>query len=99
MRRCVVVIIGRFRMVILGFWVVVGRLWMVIRRFMMRCWVVVRLVVGCWVFGWPSIALTTFAVNSPRMITSAQVFIENCAISAVKGVLFAVRVAKMVNLQ
>jgi len=71
-----VMVVGRFRMMILGFWMVilgfrmmVSRLWMVmISRFMMRCSMVRtirRLMMRCR-FGWvgSSIAFATFAINS-----------------------------------
>ena len=52
-----------------------------------------------WVGWWASITLPTFAINSSRMVTGSEIFIENCSVATMKGVLFAIGMAVMINLE
>jgi len=47
---------------------------------------------------WASITLPTFAINSSRMVTGSEIFIENCSVATVKGVLFSISMTIVVNL-
>jgi len=49
-------------------------------------------------FGGSGITFSTLAIHSSGMVTSSQIFIENSPIATVKGVLFAISMAVMVNL-
>ena len=64
----------------------------------MRFWVMIGRLRGV-VFGWASIALSTFAVDCSGMVTSAKIFIEDCSIWTVEGVLLSISMAVVVNLQ
>jgi hypothetical protein len=77
----------RFGFVVRGFRMVVRWFGVMISRFM----------VGR--FRRSSISFASLTMNSSSMVTSAQVLIENRAIAAVKSVLFAISMAKMINLE
>lgn len=47
---------------------------------------------------WASITLPTFAINSSRMVTGSEIFIENCSVATMKGVLFSISMTVVVNL-
>lgn len=49
-------------------------------------------------FGGSSITFTALAIHSSGMVTGSQIFVENCSIATMKGVLFAIGMAVMVNL-
>lgn len=63
----------------------------------MRFWVMIGRLRGV-VFGWASIALSTFAVDCSGMVTSAKIFIEDCSIWTVEGVLLSISMAVVINL-
>ena len=48
---------------------------------------------------WASITFTTFAINSSRMVTGSEIFIENCSVATMKGVLFSISMTVVVNLK
>ena len=50
-------------------------------------------------FGGSGITFSTLAIHSSGMVTGSQIFIENSPIATVKGVLFAISMAVMVNLE
>ena len=76
-----------FRMVVLWFGMVVLGFRMMITGF----------VIG---FSWgSSVAFTPFTVDGARMVTGAQVFVEDGSVGAMEGVLFPIRMAIMVDLQ
>ena len=52
-----------------------------------------------WVGWWASITLPTFAINSSRMVTGSEIFIENCSVATMKGVLFSISMTVVVNLK
>ncbi len=55
--------------------------------------------VGLVVTGWTGVALAALAVHGAGVIAGTQVLVEDCAVRAVEGVLLAVSVTIMVNLE
>ena len=93
-------------------WVVVGRGWRMIwgRRRMVRCRRVIRRrCVVTWrrfMISWFfrrrigfGISRTTVADGGTGMIACSYIFIEDCSIGAVEGVLFTMRMTQMVDLK
>lgn len=72
------------------FWVMVARLVVGFRRFVVTC-LVVR-------FGW-GITISTCTINGFGVVASAQVLIESCSMRTMESLLATIFVAEMVNLK
>ena len=94
-----------------GCWMV-SRCWGMIWSWgwMIWCWRMIRswFVIGCmwfmisrlfWWWVWLSVSMFTMANSCSRVITSSNVFIENCAVRAMECILFSMGMTYMVNLQ
>jgi len=88
---------NRLLVMILSRWVRIMRFWSMMTG-MITWFGMVIPGFGVGRFGGSGITFSTLAIHSSGMVTSSQIFIENSPIATVKGVLFAISMAVMVNL-